>query len=80
MAEQEIITIIIIQPLPFCCKLFREVRISGHGAHRSTQNDEIYIFHSKSWVGFFDFEGEKVLPGGFGRPTAALNHGITSTV
>ena len=28
----------------------REVRISGHGAHGSMQDDEIYILALRSWV------------------------------
>ena len=28
----------------------REVRISGHGAHRSMQDDEINILALRSWV------------------------------
>ena len=28
----------------------REVGISGHGGHGSTQDDEIYIFALRSWV------------------------------
>ena len=28
----------------------REVRISGHGAHGSMQDDELYILALRSWV------------------------------
>ena len=38
----------------------REVRILGHGAHGSMQDDELYILALRSWVWFGDFRGETV--------------------